>query len=335
MDRSAVPGFVVVCLNPTLQKTLVLPRLWEGQVNRVARHLLDASGKGINVARVLVQLGERAVQLCQAGGRDREVFLELARGDGVEVSWVESRAELRYCYTLVNEAQRTTTEVVEEGRPVSDAADALVRARFDELTSPGRGAHTVVVTGSRAPGFSAALFADLVAAAKRRGLRVVCDYRGADLLASMAAARRHKAQPRRTFLPELSGEVAREGAEVPERVMCAVRSKMAELWRAQGTRCIVTRGTQPTLYVAESGDVRERAIARAEGPVVNTIGCGDAFTAGYAAGMARGLSVEGCVDLGHQCGARNATCLRPGVITAAAAPTEKPLAEILATRSRL
>jgi len=51
--------FLTICLNPTLQKTLCFSSVVPGTVNRTGVHRLDVSGKGINVTRVLTQLGKK------------------------------------------------------------------------------------------------------------------------------------------------------------------------------------------------------------------------------------------------------------------------------------
>ena len=49
-------------------------------------------------------------------------------------------------------------------------------------------------------------------------------------------------------------------------------------------------------------------------PPVNTIGSGDAFTAGLAAALDDGLPFAGAVTRGVYCGGLNAGLLKPGVI---------------------
>ena len=93
---------LTVCLNPTLQKTLCFPSVTQGEVNRTDNHRLDASGKGINVSRVLTQLGKTAVHLTQLGGELRPLFLSLCKKDKLlgslgTVEWVESKSPIRFC----------------------------------------------------------------------------------------------------------------------------------------------------------------------------------------------------------------------------------------------
>ncbi len=90
---------LVVCLNPTLQKTLVFSSLREGEVNRTPTYYLDASGKGVNVARVLGQLGIESVHLTHAGGMFREVFITLAEQDGLRM--VVPILDLRFVSALL------------------------------------------------------------------------------------------------------------------------------------------------------------------------------------------------------------------------------------------
>jgi len=47
---------------------------------------------------------------------------------------------------------------------------------------------------------------------------------------------------------------------------------------------------------------------------VNSIGCGDAFTAGLAAALETGAGFREAINEGCRCGALNAGLVRPGVI---------------------
>ena len=104
-----------VCLNPAIQKTLVFSNFFPDTVNRIAQHRTDASGKGINVCRVLTQLGKNNIHLTQLGGEFRYGFLEMCMQDRLNIEWVESHSPIRFCYTIINTQDRSVTELVEEG----------------------------------------------------------------------------------------------------------------------------------------------------------------------------------------------------------------------------
>jgi 1-phosphofructokinase family hexose kinase len=300
--------FVTVCLNPTIQRTLLLDRLLQGEVNRVRELSIDASGKGINVSRVLAQLGRTVTHLTQAGGRDGALFLELARGDGVPVVAIDTAADVRTATTLLDRGAANTTEIVEEGRAVEPGVEDRIRAAFSALlgSSP-----TVVISGTKAPGFSRELFPWMVAEARGRGCPVVLDYRGDDLLASLPCGpnviKPNLAEFASTFLP---GERISEGAENRE-LLARVKARMLLLSEEQGIATVLTRGRYATLYV-DGGRVLEAEPQPVA--VLNTTGSGDSFAAGLAAALSDGADIASAVALGHDCAARNAALLRPGVI---------------------
>ncbi len=306
---AAAPTFLTVCLNPTLQKTIVLESLRPGDVSRVTEHRLDAAGKGANVSRMLRQSGETEVHLTQAGGDGREVFLGLCRVDAVNPVAIETAGEVRYGYTLLDRSAHTTTEVIEEARAVEPSCETAVRTAFTDLLSV---VEVVIISGSKAPGFTPRLFPGLVAEAKAAGKLVIVDYRGQDLIDSLPhrpdVVKPNLAEFVQTFMPDL-GSISEHAAD--PSLLAAVKTRMLQIHRELDVVPIITRGKQPTLFVDE-GAVADFPVE--EVVPVNTIGCGDAMTAGVARTLRAGGSIADAVAAGHQMAARNAVLLRPGVI---------------------
>jgi len=300
-------SFLVVCLNPTLQKTFGLARLDPGQVNRAQSVRLDLAGKGVNTTRILQQLGERAIHLTQVGGEHLETFRRLVAEDSLDVRAVEAELEIRHCYTMLGANDRSTTEIVEAGWPAPAGLEDEVRRRYTELLNE---AHTVVIAGSKAPGFSASLYPDMVREARERGLRVVLDFRGDDLVNSLphgpTIVKINVNEFSSTFLDEALPE------ETPPDAMPELLSRrMRELTADSGTELVLTNGAQPVMFV-ENGEIQLIAPTRVE--PVNAIGSGDAVTAGIAAGVSRGLSLREAIRLGLDCARRNVELEKPGTI---------------------
>ena len=59
---------VAVCVNPAIDVTYRVPELSVGRSHRVREVHARAGGKGINVARVLHQLGESVTVVALCGG---------------------------------------------------------------------------------------------------------------------------------------------------------------------------------------------------------------------------------------------------------------------------
>lgn len=315
---------LVVCLNPTLQKTLLFTSLREGEVNRTSTYHLDASGKGVNVARILGQLGIPAVHLTHAGGALRKLFLTLAEKDDLQIIAPDSGSEVRFCTTLLNREKGTTTELVEEAKPVNPATEKEVRKAFQALL--GR-VECLVISGTIAPGYGDTLYAEFVREAKEAGKRVVLDIRGKDLLSCLP----HKPDVVKTNLLEFAGtflEVSPGGEQIQDQwVLQRVEEEVKRLAREYGVVSITTNGKEDTLYYHKGQVVRMPVPLIEENtlPVLNTTGCGDAFLAGFLKAWGEegfpepsSLTFQGGIEryiqMAHRVAFLNAVNIRPGRI---------------------
>jgi len=299
-------SFLAVCMNPTLQKTLVFPELVRDSVNRTGEYRLDVSGKGVNVCRVLTQLGKEACHLTQLGGTLRPLFLELCERDGLRIEWVESSSPIRFCYTLIDKVQKTVTELVEESEKVDESTEELLFETFSKLI-PAYSA--LIISGTKAKGFSDNLIPEMVQTARTRGCRIILDVRGQDLLKSLPfgpdLVKPNLFEFISTFAPELLSE---KNAETVKKEVGKVWAKLYEKYPCA---LVLTRGAEP-LWYAENGELAEYAFKSVE--PLNTTGSGDAFSAGLAAALEEGADLADAVAEGVRCGALNAAQLKPGVI---------------------
>jgi 1-phosphofructokinase/tagatose 6-phosphate kinase len=298
---------LTICLNPVIQKTIFLPQLIENQVNRSREYYTDASGKGVNVTRVLTQLGQKVVHLTQLGGRFREFFLSLTDSDRLKIEWVDSFAEVRGAYTLISREKNTMTEIVEEALPVQAGTEGRVMALYQKLLPA---CELVIISGTKAAGFSDALFPEMVRLAKQSEKIVVIDFRGTDLINSIEFKpdfiKPNFQEFVATFFP-----TALVAGKIEKLIHANVREKMKALFRQFGITTILTQGAQEILFV-ENGEIRSRHPEKII--PVNTIGCGDAFAAGFATDWLKQRQLLPAIDSGMECARRNALLRRPGVI---------------------
>ena len=304
------PAFLTVCMNPTLQKTLVFPGLVKDTVNRTAEFRLDASGKGINVCRVLAQLGRDCCHLTQLGGELRSLFLDLCGQDGLRVEWVESSSPIRFCYTLLDRSDKSVTELVEEGERVGEGTAERLLEAFSVLIGQFS---ALIISGTKAAGFPDTLVPDMVRMAKAGGCRVILDVKGKDLLNSLPCSpdiiKPNLFEFASTFAPEM---VSGTGVKYNE---ADVREWTGRIWTELRGKypcsLVLTRGADSVLY-SEKGELAEYAFESVE--PLNTTGSGDAFTAGLASALEDGASLREAVAEGARCGALNAASVRPGVM---------------------
>jgi 1-phosphofructokinase/tagatose 6-phosphate kinase len=312
-------SFLTICLNPVLQKTLCFSSVVPGTVNRTGKYRLDVSGKGINVTRVLTQLGKKAVHLTQLGGHStmRPLFLSLCELDGLSVEWVESESQIRFCYTLLTENNYNITELVEEAEPVGTGTEKLLQEKFDSLLT-GQGFSCMIVSGTKAAGFSDAVIPLMVQKVKEKGLKVILDIRGKDLLDSLQfkpdIVKPNLFEFASTFAPDLirDNDFSFDNPQAGERI----KSAMLDLNKKFGSCILLTDGSRKIRVVESYTGYYEMDIPlelQLTNPV-NTIGCGDAFTAGLASALEDGANFKEAITEGIRCGALNAGFIKPGVI---------------------
>jgi 1-phosphofructokinase/tagatose 6-phosphate kinase len=300
------PSFLVVCLNPTIQKTLVFSKIRPGEVNRTAQWRIDVAGKGIIPTRILTQLGERAVHLTQLGGPYRDWFLSMCAEDKLPIEWVESNAPIRFCTTLIEESEGHATELVEESLPVAPGTSEAIIARFSELVQK---MDAVLLSGTVATGIVPGTMARLAKIASEAGARLYLDIKKQDLLECLEF---HPlcAKPNLEELAQTLGipydEVREDG---PAHSLVAETGRT--FYEKFGTYIVVTRGAKSTLYW-DGSQLCEQPVDPVN--VRNPIGSGDAFGAGLARILERGGSIHEAVKEGTRLGGLNAAQLKPGSI---------------------
>jgi 1-phosphofructokinase/tagatose 6-phosphate kinase len=303
-------SILTVGMTPTIQKTLLFSGFVKDAVNRTGEYRLDASGKGINVCRVLTQLGKKCSHLTQLGGTLRPLFLELCANDGLNIEWVESSSPIRFCYTLLDRNDKSVTELVEEAERVGEGTGERLLEAFAALVPQFT---TVTISGSKAAGFPDTLIPQMVRIAKAGGCRVILDIRGQDLVNSLAynpdLIKPNLLEFVSTFAPDLVSEntITVRASDLKETA--------AKLWQGlyekHGCSLVLTRGADPVWYAGQD-ELAEYPVKPAE--PLNTTGSGDAFTAGLASALGEGTSLKEALAEGSRCGKLNALVLKPGSI---------------------
>ncbi|MCT7659384.1 1-phosphofructokinase family hexose kinase [Mycobacterium deserti] len=274
---------VTVTANPSLDRTLHLSRFVPGEVNRAASTMVEPSGKGVNVALALHGVGAAVRAVLPVGGSVGEEITALLDDLGLEHVDVPIDGALRSNITLV-EADGRTSKVNEPGPRLSVLeAEALCAMSLSSSESDD----WVVWAGSLPDGFAPHRLAAAVAEARARGRLVALDSSGAPFEHVLA----HDGEG----LPHLVKPNAEELAEVTGRSLLTLgdATDAAHLLLARGVRVVlVSLGRNGALLVAANLPHPLHGTAPVE-RVVNTVGAGDAFLAGWLAAVGAGMpSVE-------------------------------------------
>src|SRR6185295_17597755 len=95
---------MIICITPNLaiDRTILVPRVVLGSVNRAERSIVAAGGKGLNVARAIHTLGGESLCMGFAGGQAGRLLADLAQNEGLNSSWTWTNFETRTCTILVS-----------------------------------------------------------------------------------------------------------------------------------------------------------------------------------------------------------------------------------------
>ncbi len=284
---------LTVTMNPSVDTRYQLDKLVIDDVNRVTPEK-TAGGKGLNVSRVLLQLGDDVVATGLLGGHMGAYMGELMEADGIKNEFVPIKGETRICLNVLHEGNQT--ELLESGPEIAPEELAAFTAKFTELAAK---ASVVTISGSLPRGVDAGYYAELVRIAGEAGAKVLLDTSGASLDAALAAE--VKPELVKPNLTEINGLL---GTSFTTDDVDALREALAADARfANIPWVVVSMGAAGSV-----GFHNGRAFRAVTPPIpaVNATGSGDSTIAGFAHAIAADADDVTVLKTANTCGKLNA-----------------------------
>jgi 1-phosphofructokinase family hexose kinase len=276
---------LVVGLNLALDRTLRMPQLVPGRVQRPRSAEMTAGGKAVNVCRAAQAHLVRPRLVANLPGVLGGFVGDLLDREGHDVRRVRTGGEARSAIIILEDDLRVT--VLNEPGPQLAGPD---RAALLAAVDAEAGGHRVaVLSGSLPPGPEQRLYAELVGILHARGLTVVLDT-ARDALAQALpggpdVVTPNLAEARAVLGLGVDESVEPEGEDVAGDAVAAAQA----LRRAGARAALVTAGRHGVAGVDADGAFWVSAPGVAE---VNPIGAGDAFAAGLGVGLERGEALR-------------------------------------------
>lgn len=281
-----------VTLNPAVDRELTVPALEFNSVLRATAWQVDCGGKGFNVSRMLMALGQPSVALGFAGGRSGELLRDGLAALDIETDFVWVAGETRTNVSIVSEAHDHYIKANEPGPAISSEDQARLLAQVQGLAQAG---DWWVLAGSLPPGVPTTIYADMLVILNEARAKAILDTSG-EALQYGCAGRPFLAKPNETELSKLTGLPV--GNEV--ELVTAVRAV-----QAMGVgHVVVSLGKAGALLADEDG------IVMAAGPKIeeqNPIGAGDSMVGGMVWSLSQGYNVVKALRWGIACGAATAS----------------------------
>jgi 1-phosphofructokinase len=261
---------VTITPNPSVDRTYRLAALSPGEMHRARSVLSEASGKGVNVGRVLCRLGVPTQMILTAGGGEGRLLGELLDGlasAGARFTVVPVAGPTRVNVTLTVEGAEPT-KVNEPGTALAPGeVDRIVDAAVRALPA----ARWLACCGSLPTGTDPGVVTRLVEAGHGSGVPVAVDASRAALAAAVDA-RVDLIKPNRDELAELTG--------LPVGTLDDAVGAARQVRARTGGSVLVSLGADGAFLLTPDGGWSATAP-----PIVpvNTTGAGDALLAGYLA----------------------------------------------------
>lgn len=303
-DRT-LPRIVTLALNPTIDVSSEAEVVRPTHKTRTENEVFEPGGGGINVARVVRELGVDAEVVCLAGGASGVLLDELLARMGLPRRIIHVAGNTRIALMVYERSTGLEYRFIPSGPKIAPAEvetclAALHGIEFDCL----------VASGSLPAGCAPDILARVGAIAAGRGVPFVLDSSGLGLTATIGRT------PIRLVKPSLNEFQALVGHTLatPEEVGAAAAGFVAD---GKAGIVAVTLGRDGAVVASSEGVVRIVA------PRVETrsaVGAGDSFVAVMSVALLQGHSVEDAALFGTAAGAAavlsagTTLCAKPDIL---------------------
>jgi 6-phosphofructokinase 2 len=267
---------ITLTLNPAVDLACEAETIFPTRKVRTTTEQFDPGGGGINVARVVRELGGEALAVVLIGGGTGRFLQELLVDARVECLTIPVGGLTRVSVTVHERSTSLEYRFVPEGPPMSASEwDAILEAlgRVD--------GGWVVASGSLPRGAPEDAYAHIARLCARRGQRFVLDSSGAALKAALGSGVT-LIKPSLGEIEGLVGRELRESQDLEREAIGLVRAGAAEM-------IAVSLGAAGALLATRGGVLRKLA---PEVPVRSAVGAGDSFVAAMTLGLADGMEPE-------------------------------------------
>jgi 1-phosphofructokinase family hexose kinase len=303
-----------VTLNPSLDRTLAVPRIVDDEMVRATASRLDWGGKGLNVSRVLQGLGGESVALGFAGGMSGQMLERGLRALGITTDLVSLSGETR-TNTVVLESE--TGRYIKVNEPGPTVQPEEQSALLDRVRRYLGSRDLWVMAGSLPPGLADGFYAELVEMVHAAGARAFLDASGEPLRLGCAAAPflvKPNATEAATLARGARGAIFEAGTD-GNALADPDALDLARFFLAFGIELVaLSLGAGGLLLASAERAVRARPPG---GQARNPVGAGDALLAGVIWALEQDRSLEKVARWGVATGTASAMGIGVAAVTRA------------------
>jgi len=288
---------LTVTPNPMLDKTIWLSKLQTGGVHRAARMQVVAGGKGLNVSRALMALGEETLATGFLGGHVGREIRRLLSQEKIPHAFVEIASTTREGFTFVETETGQRVAVFEPGHKLQAHEVNKLLQRIHGLLPQCR---ALALCGSMPCDGYDSFYAEVITLARETSVPVFLDSYHQPLKQGLRAGPQFVKPNRDEALATFGIDSRRpDGMMVMLRLLAKYGTEYALITDA-GRPVGAMFGDRP--YLATPPQVQ----------CVDALGSGDAMVAAMLYGWLRGMAGESLIRFAVAAGSVNARHPMPG-----------------------
>lgn len=270
---------VTVTMNPSIDVSYPLREFKLDTVNRAATVSKTAGGKGLNVTRVIHELGGEVIATGVIGGHHGAFILEQLEKEGIRHKFSPIKEESRNSIAILHEGQQT--EILEAGPTVTLFEQEQFLEYFQSLVTE---ADCLTISGSLAKGFPSDFYQTLLKIATDAKVRVLLDTAGESLKKSLSGkSKPYLIKPNAEEIQELLGK--KVSIRDPEKFKIVLDDELFS-----GVEWIVVSLGAQGAVVKHRHSIYRVLIPTIQ--AVNPVGSGDATLAGLAFAISKKTEAE-------------------------------------------
>lgn len=307
-------NIITITFNPCIDKSTTIASLAPEKKLICSKPTFEPGGGGINVARAIKKLGEKATAIYPAGGYSGKFLQLLLEKENVESLVVETAKPTRENMIVLD---ISANQQYRFGMPGQELAQDEWKKCLELLEESE--SEYIIASGSLPPGVPTKVFEMIGVIADKKNCKLIIDTSG-DALKSALTAHAFMIKPNLGELSKLAG--------VEELGFNDISDVGRQLIKDTGcSMFLVSMGSSGAMLITknESFMVTAPPVKRQ-----STVGAGDSMVAGVVISFSKGKSLKEAIHYGVACG--TAATINPGTELCKLEDVKRIYEEVLASQ---
>jgi 6-phosphofructokinase 2 len=306
-----------VTLNPSLDKIVTVEELVVDEANRWTSLRRDPGGKGINVSRVVHELGGETIAYGFIGGIDGETLKHLLQQQKVPFDFTPIEGEIRSNFIITDLKTHRQTRIDAPGPHILNRE---LKKLIQKITHIKPKPDFIVFAGSVPPGVPADIYRQLIEKVKSSGIKTVLDSDN-QWLKEGIKAKPNVIKPNVHEAEELLETNLKDEAAIVEALKTLIK---------RGIEIAVISRSKDGLIIANEEKILKVTPPQVE--VRSTVGAGDSTVAGLVLKLSQGQGIDEACRWAVAAG--TAATLTPGTELCRREDVERLLPQVKVERLR-